>query len=78
MFNEYQKQVTNCYPEDAYKSTQSVECIIGAFMLVSRALSNVGLLDERYFMNSEMSWCKDFVKKGIKFITLPIPLPYTY
>ena len=67
MFNEYlRSRITNCYPEDAYKSTQSVECIIGAFMLVSReALSNVGLLDERYFMNSEdVDWCKRFREKG--------------
>ena len=50
-----------------------VEAISGSCMLVKReALSNVGLLDEGYFMHCEdLDWCMRFRQKGWKIMFVP-------
>lgn len=48
------------------KGFETVEAISGAFMLVRvKAMREVGLLDEAYFMHCEdLDWCKRFELKG--------------
>jgi hypothetical protein len=50
-----------------------VEAISGSCMLVRReALSDVGLLDEGYFMHCEdLDWCMRFRRKGWKIMFVP-------
>lgn len=52
---------------------QLVEAISGAFMLVRRkALSDVGFLDEGYFMHCEdLDWCRRFLHTGWKILFVP-------
>ena len=52
---------------------QLVEAISGAFMLLRRkALEDVGLLDEEYFMHCEdLDWCRRFLDAGWKILFLP-------
>lgn len=51
----------------------AVEAISGAFMLVRRtAMSQVGLLDEGYFLHCEdLDWCMRFRQKGWKILFVP-------
>lgn len=51
----------------------SVDCIMGAFMMVSRqAIDAVGLLDEDYFMYGEdVDWCYRIKKAGFQIIYYP-------
>lgn len=51
----------------------SVDCIMGAFMMVSRqAIDSVGLLDEDYFMYGEdVDWCYRIKKAGFQIIYYP-------
>jgi GT2 family glycosyltransferase len=50
-----------------------LEAISGAFMLVRRkALENVGLLDEKYFLHCEdLDWCMRFRQAGWKILLVP-------
>lgn len=50
-----------------------LEAISGAFMLVRRkALQNVGLLDEKYFLHCEdLDWCMRFRLAGWKILFVP-------
>jgi hypothetical protein len=50
-----------------------VEAISGAFMLVTRkALEDVGLLDDHYFMHCEdLDWCMRFRRKGWQILFVP-------
>ncbi|MGA9032716.1 MAG: glycosyltransferase family 2 protein [Sulfuricaulis sp.] len=50
-----------------------LEAISGAFMLVRRkALQNVGLLDEKYFLHCEdLDWCMRFRETGWKILFVP-------
>lgn len=50
-----------------------VEAVSGALMLVRRAaLSDVGLLDEGYFLHCEdLDWCMRFRQKGWKIVFVP-------
>jgi GT2 family glycosyltransferase len=52
---------------------QLVEAISGAFMLVrKKALEDVGLLDEEYFMHCEdLDWCRRFLDVGWKILFVP-------
>ncbi|WP_456374252.1 glycosyltransferase family 2 protein [Thiolapillus sp.] len=52
---------------------QFVEAISGAFMLLRRkALADVGLLDEGYFMHCEdLDWCRRFADAGWKILFVP-------
>jgi len=52
---------------------EPVEAISGAFMLVLRkAVEQVGLLDEEYFMHCEdMDWCMRFRQKNWKVLFVP-------
>ena len=52
-----------------------VEAVNGAFMLArGQAVSEVGLLDERFFMYGEdLDWCCRFREKGWKIYYLPSP-----
>ncbi len=52
---------------------QLIEAISGAFMLVRRrALDEVGLLDEEYFMHCEdLDWCRRFLDMGWKILFVP-------
>ncbi|MGB5217978.1 MAG: glycosyltransferase family 2 protein [Smithella sp.] len=54
-------------------SPAEVEAISGSCMLVRReALSDVGLLDENYFMHCEdLDWCMRFRQKGWKIMFVP-------
>lgn len=54
-------------------STQEVDAISGAFMVVKKtALDEVGLLDEQYFMHCEdLDWCMRFWNAGYKVILVP-------
>lgn len=56
-----------------YLSVKEVDVVAGCFMLVHReALSQVGGLDERYFMyGEEMDWCWRFKKAGWKVLYYP-------
>jgi hypothetical protein len=56
-----------------YASTQSVDWVIGAFMIVRReAFEKVGGLDEGYFLYVEdMDWCKRFWDQGYKVVYFP-------
>lgn len=58
---------------DESAEIEFVEAISGAFMVVSkRALSQVGLLDEGYFMHCEdLDWCKRFELAGLKVGFVP-------
>jgi GT2 family glycosyltransferase len=58
------------WPQD---SLRPVDMLTGCFWLVRRrALAQVGLLDERYFMYGEdMDWCKRFWLKGWKLMFIP-------
>ena len=53
--------------------TQSVDWVSGACMLVRRrAIDQVGLLDEAFFMYSEeMDWCRRMVDAGWRVVYLP-------
>ena len=67
-FDEYLlKHNTALYPEAQYAHSMQVESIIGAFMMVSMiVVREVGLLDERYFMNCEdTDWCFRMWKRGV-------------
>lgn len=50
-----------------------VDAVSGAFMLVRRtALTEVGLMDEAYFLHCEdLDWCKRFRQQGWKIIFVP-------
>jgi GT2 family glycosyltransferase len=52
-----------------------VEAVNGAFMMVrSQAISDVGLLDEQFFMYGEdLDWCYRFRQQGWKIYYLPRP-----
>ena len=52
-----------------------VEAVNGAFMMVrSHAITEVGLLDEQFFMYGEdLDWCYRFRKQGWKIYYLPRP-----
>ena len=56
-----------------YGSTQPVDWVIGAFMMVKRAaLAKVGLLDQNYFLYVEdMDWCKRFWECGYFVVYYP-------
>lgn len=56
-----------------YEKTQSVDWVIGAFMMVKRdAFKKVGCLDENYFLYVEdMDWCMRFWKRGYKVVYFP-------
>lgn len=51
----------------------SVDCVMGAFMLVSRRVINtVGMLDEDYFMYGEdVDWCYRIKQAGFQIIYYP-------
>lgn len=54
-------------------TTCSVDCVMGAYMLVSRkAIDKVGLLDEDYFMYGEdIDWCYRIKQAGFQIIYYP-------
>lgn len=56
-----------------YDDVRPVDGVMGAFMLVrAAALSEVGLMDEQYFMYSEeVDWCYRFRQKGWKTYFYP-------
>lgn len=56
-----------------YNKVQSVDWVIGAFMMVRRdALKKVGGLDEGFFLYVEdMDWCKRFWDNGYQVIYYP-------
>ncbi len=56
-----------------YSKIQSVDWVIGAFMMAKReAIEKVGLLDERFFLYVEdMDWCKRFWDSGLKVVYYP-------
>lgn len=60
----------NNWPHD---SLRAVDILSGCFWLVSRqALSEVGLLDEVFFIYGEdMDWCKRFWNKGWRVVYVP-------
>lgn len=62
-----------------YNEIQSVDWVIGAYMITSRkSLEKVGLLNERFFMYVEdMEWCLRFWEKGLKVVYYP-PLVINY
>lgn len=69
LFDEYiLKLPTAWYREEEYGQSMPVGSLIGAFMLVSaEAVRQVGLLDERYFMNSEdVDWCCRMWRHGFE------------
>lgn len=55
------------------QDTVEVEAISGACMMVRRAaLSDVGLLDEKYFLHCEdLDWCMRFNHRGRKILFVP-------
>lgn len=59
-----------------YTQTQSVNWVIGAFMIFSReSINQVGLLNEKFFMYVEdMDLCLRFWDKGLKVIYYPLLL----
>lgn len=59
-FNQYQLGYLN--PDEEYP----VDCLVGAFMLVrSKAIDEVGLLDEQFFMYGEdVDWCYRIKQAG--------------
>lgn len=56
-----------------YNNTQTVDWVIGAFMMVRRdGLDVVGGLDDGYFLYVEdMDWCKRFWDKGYEVVYYP-------
>jgi GT2 family glycosyltransferase len=58
----------------------SVDCIMGAYMLVSReVIEKVGLLDEDYFMYGEdVDWCYRIKQAGFQIIYYPKVRIYHY
>lgn len=56
-----------------YNQIQSVNWVIGAFMITTRqAVDKVGLLNEQYFMYVEdMEWCLNFWENGFKVVYFP-------
>lgn len=62
-----------------YNKIQSVDWVIGAYMITSRKnLEKVGLLNERFFMYVEdMEWCLRFWEKGLEVKYFP-PLKINY
>ena len=60
-------------PAFDYDMPQSVDWVIGAFMLVKRsAMKRVGMMDEDYFMYVEdMDWCKRFWAQKFKVVYYP-------
>lgn len=61
-------------PEFDYTSIQTVDWVIGAFMMVRRdSLEQVGLLDQNYFLYVEdMDWCKRFWDHDLQVIYYPL------
>jgi len=61
-------------PEFDYTSIQTVDWVIGAFIMVKRnALEQVGLLDPNYFLYVEdMDWCKRFWNHGFQVMYYPL------
>jgi hypothetical protein len=57
-----------------HNSVQQVDVINGCFWVVRRqALSEVGLLDDNFFMYGEdMDWCKRFNAAGWKVVYFPL------
>ena len=55
------------------KSTREVDWVQGSAMMIRRkALKEVGLLDERFFMYFEdADWCRRFWQRGYKVVYLP-------
>jgi hypothetical protein len=55
------------------KNERSVECLLGAFMMIRReALEKIGLLDERFFlMYEDIDWCKRAADAGYRLMFLP-------
>ena len=60
-------------PKFDYTSTQLVDWVIGAFMIIRRdALAKVGLLDQNYFLYVEdMDWCKRLWDNGFQVVYYP-------
>lgn len=56
-----------------YSKTQTVDCVIGAFIMVTReAYKKVGGLDDSFFMYAEdIDWCTRFWKAGYKVVYCP-------
>jgi GT2 family glycosyltransferase len=56
-----------------YSAIQTVDWVIGAFMMISRdALNTAGCLDEGYFLYVEdMDWCMRIWKSGFKVAYFP-------
>lgn len=56
-----------------YNKTQTVECLIGAFIMVTRTVYNtVGGLDESFFMYAEdIDWCTRIWKAGYEVVYIP-------
>ncbi len=56
-----------------YRSVREVQALTGCFMLVRReAISQVGLMDERFFMYAEeMDWCWRMRSNGWKVLYFP-------
>lgn len=56
-----------------YTKVQTVDCVIGAFIMVSRELYNkIGGLDETYFMYAEdIDWCTRIWEAGYKVVYYP-------
>ncbi len=55
------------------QSAFSVDCVVGAAMLVSRiTIDKVGVMDERFFFFlEETDWCKRINESGMKVVHLP-------
>lgn len=62
------------------KSAQVVDALVGAaFLITPKALSEVGLLDERYFFYFEdIDYCRKVKKKGLKVYYFPKSEIYHY
>ncbi len=60
-------------PYGEYDRMREVDCVSGAcFMVRKRALEDVGLLDENFFMyHEEREWCYRFRQKGWKICYIP-------
>lgn len=56
-----------------YSKTQTVDCVIGAFIMVTREVyQRVGGLDDKYFMYAEdIDWCTRIWKAGYKVVYCP-------
>lgn len=67
------KKVSILNPEMDYTRVQTVDWIIGAFIMVSRkAYETTGGLDDRYFMYAEdLDWCTRIRQKGFEIVYYP-------